>query len=43
MVYDYYGFPPETYRVVYPAPGAPEIVNLVSGLSANIMLDCIAF
>jgi aromatic ring-opening dioxygenase catalytic subunit (LigB family) len=27
MVYDYYGFPPETYRVVYPAPGAPEIAN----------------
>jgi aromatic ring-opening dioxygenase catalytic subunit (LigB family) len=25
MVYDYSGFPPETYRVVYPAPGAPDI------------------
>jgi aromatic ring-opening dioxygenase catalytic subunit (LigB family) len=24
MVYDYYGFPPETYQIVYPAPGAPE-------------------
>ena len=25
MVYDYGGFPPETYKIVYPAPGAPEI------------------
>ncbi len=25
MVYDYSGFPSETYRVVYPAPGAPDI------------------
>ncbi|RTL85715.1 MAG: dioxygenase [Hyphomicrobiales bacterium] len=25
MIYDYSGFPPETYRVVYPAPGAPGI------------------
>ena len=24
MVYDYYGFPPETYKIVYPAPGAPN-------------------
>lgn len=23
MVYDYYGFPEETYRITYPAPGAP--------------------
>ena len=25
MVYDYFNFPPETYKIVYPAPGAPEI------------------
>lgn len=24
MFYDYYGFPPETYQVQYPAPGAPD-------------------
>lgn len=25
MLYDYYGFPDHTYRLQYPAPGAPEI------------------
>jgi aromatic ring-opening dioxygenase catalytic subunit (LigB family) len=25
MVYDYSGFPPETYKITYPAPGAPDI------------------
>ncbi len=25
MVYDYYGFPKETYSIVYPAPGAPDL------------------
>ncbi|PRQ09513.1 LigB family dioxygenase [Enhygromyxa salina] len=25
MLYDYYGFPKETYEFVWPAPGAPEI------------------
>ncbi len=25
MVYDYYGFPPETYKIQYPAPGAPDL------------------
>lgn len=25
MLYDYFGFPPETYEIVYGAPGAPEL------------------
>lgn len=29
MVYDYYGFPEHTYRVQYPAPGAPEVAARV--------------
>lgn len=32
MLYDYYGFPAETYRLSYPAPGAPELAGRVRGL-----------
>lgn len=34
MVYDYSGFPPHTYEVVYPAPGAPELARRVQALIA---------
>jgi 4,5-DOPA dioxygenase extradiol len=27
MIYDFYGFPEELYRVRYPAPGAPEVAQ----------------
>ena len=42
MFYDYYGFPPETYEVTYPAPGAPEAAHkiaemlLAAGIPAQI-------
>jgi aromatic ring-opening dioxygenase catalytic subunit (LigB family) len=29
MLYDYYGFPPETYELQYPAPGSPEVADRV--------------
>lgn len=32
MVYDYYGFPPHTYRVQYSAPGSPEVAARVQEL-----------
>jgi aromatic ring-opening dioxygenase catalytic subunit (LigB family) len=32
MVYDYGGFPEHTYRVQYPAPGAPALATRVHGL-----------
>ncbi len=32
MVYDYSGFPPETYQITYPAPGAPEIAERAAAL-----------
>jgi len=32
MVYDYSGFPPHTYQVVYPAPGDPALARRVHDL-----------
>lgn len=32
MLYDYSGFPPETYEVVYGAPGAPDLAQKTLGL-----------
>ncbi len=32
MVYDYYGFPPETYSIRYPAPGSPTVAARAAGL-----------
>lgn len=29
MLYDYYGFPPHTYTVKYPSPGAPEVAQRI--------------
>ena len=34
MVYDYYGFPPETYTITYPAPGAPDLAARTADLIA---------
>jgi aromatic ring-opening dioxygenase catalytic subunit (LigB family) len=32
MEYDYYGFPPETYHIRYPAPGSPQLAARVQQL-----------
>lgn len=32
LIYDYYGFPPETYEIRYDAPGAPEVAAAASAL-----------
>lgn len=32
MLYDYYGFPPETYEYKYPAPGNPALASQIRGL-----------
>jgi len=32
LLFDYYGFPPETYQLTYPAPGAPALAARVQAL-----------
>jgi aromatic ring-opening dioxygenase catalytic subunit (LigB family) len=32
ILYDYYGFPPESYRITWPAPGAPALAARVQQL-----------
>lgn len=35
MLFDYYGFPPHTYELRYPAPGAPALAERVRSLLAD--------
>lgn len=39
MLYDYYGFPPESYRITWPAPGKPELAQRVRSLLATAGFD----
>jgi 4,5-DOPA dioxygenase extradiol len=32
MLYDYYGFPPESYQIKYPAPGDPALAGRIAAL-----------
>lgn len=35
LIYDYGGFPEETYRLEYPAPGAPELAESIAQLLSD--------
>ncbi|MCK9502685.1 MAG: dioxygenase [Porticoccaceae bacterium] len=39
LIYDYYGFPAESYAITYPAPGHPALAQQLSSLLNNQGLD----
>lgn len=41
MLYDYYGFPPESYNIKYPAPGSPDIAQQAFELLKNAGLNVV--
>ncbi|XP_062605565.1 uncharacterized protein LOC134267365 [Saccostrea cucullata] len=40
LYYDYGGFPPETYKIQWPAPGAPAIAQKVGKLLKDAGIKC---
>jgi len=40
MLFDYYGFPPETYQYRYPAPGAPALAERIGTMLHQAGLNC---
>jgi aromatic ring-opening dioxygenase catalytic subunit (LigB family) len=44
MLFDYYGFPDHTYKLSYPAPGAPDIAaevkRLIEAAGLTVATDC---
>ena len=39
LIYDYYGFPKESYEIQYPAPGSPELAHKVFKLLATAGIE----
>ncbi|MBL8223897.1 MAG: dioxygenase [Chromatiales bacterium] len=39
LLYDYYGFPPESYEIRYPCPGSPALARQVHGMLADAGID----
>ena len=40
LLFDYYGFPADTYRYQYPAPGSPAVAQRVQQLLSSAGLPC---
>ena len=40
LLYDYYGFPAESYSIKYPAPGNPELANKITNLLKASDIPC---
>ncbi|KAK7535193.1 Extradiol ring-cleavage dioxygenase, class III enzyme, subunit B [Phyllosticta citribraziliensis] len=39
LLYDYYGFPPESYEIKYDAPGSPDVAKDVADAFSNVGLQ----
>ena len=39
LLFDYYGFPPESYTLTWPAPGAPQVAGRVQELLAGAGIE----
>ncbi len=39
LLFDYYGFPPHTYQLTWPAPGSPELASRVRGLLSGAGIE----
>lgn len=40
LIYDYYGFPPHTYQLAYPAPGSPAVAERIKELLTAAAIPC---
>ncbi|MGK2913815.1 MAG: DODA-type extradiol aromatic ring-opening family dioxygenase, partial [Porticoccaceae bacterium] len=40
LIFDYYGFPPHTYQLEYPAPGAPALATRIEELLQAATIPC---
>lgn len=41
LLYDYYGFPEESYKIKHDAPGSPEVAGEVARVLKEAGIDCI--
>lgn len=41
LIYDYYGFPEESYSVTYPCPGQPSLAKKLGSALAGAGIDCV--
>jgi aromatic ring-opening dioxygenase catalytic subunit (LigB family) len=39
LIYDYYGFPGESYEITYPCPGAPQLARSIANALRNAGID----
>ena len=39
LIYDYFGFPKESYEIKYPAPGSPDLANKIFKLLGNAGIE----